>query len=263
MLAREKIEYRNRNRTASPEFGPLHMAIRSDRCLSDGDALDRRELCAFESAHVARDCIDSRVGADDRSSHDSGSVECGGSGHGDSGNRNWRLNGILSSACLRRDRVGRASDRDEHGTRLRRIPGSGPRRERSGSWSAISDAWDAGLSGIGRTSDIDRFAGAQLPGMARVRERVERTDSRRTTGVDGPDVRLCAEDCATGDNGDSGRQSVVWDYESSGADTESVRSWFSGCDVIGLRGHFLEHGSSARERFEFLGAYDGQDFAIA
>ncbi len=51
---------------------------------------------------------------------------------------NRRRNGILSAACLRRDRAGRTGDRHEHGPWLRRVSGQGAGREHSGAWVSCS-----------------------------------------------------------------------------------------------------------------------------
>ncbi len=166
MFLTKDREYRDTNSTDYRNAGPLHMALRSDRRVPDGDAPDWRQLHSGARAAAAGHCIDRGYRTHRPTCSDSGCVECGGSGHDDSGDRDRRRVGILSAACLRRDSARGAGDCDEHGSRFRRFPGSRTRSKRAGTWTAVPDAVDAGLPLAGRASGDDPAAGRQLPGLA-------------------------------------------------------------------------------------------------
>ena len=143
MLVKNTNECRNRNWASYRNAGDLHLALRSDRSLPDGHATGWRQLRTAPGSTTVGRCIDDSDSTDAAYHGDAGCVECGGSGHDDSGDRDWRRNGILSAACLRRDRARRAGDRYEYGSWFRSFSGQGAWRKRSGSGPIVPDALDA------------------------------------------------------------------------------------------------------------------------
>jgi len=78
MNLRENREYRDPNSTDYRSAGHVHMALRPDWSVPDGDAADWRQFHSGSRAAAAGHCIDDRYRTDRPTCGDSGCVECGG-----------------------------------------------------------------------------------------------------------------------------------------------------------------------------------------